>query len=331
MLEKQTRAYEEGNEKFGLPIEELDSTRTAEPQAKPVFKVICPERPEAADGALKDLETTFAMLGIQNWKLPTVNIKFTEVNNIPPARTAVYDETVEVVFNQKCATPEGERELISELGKNVDFPGVQQTLKHELAHIAMWSVTGLSRQPAIRLVDEGWASMIENLGSSKSPDLDSLTRETKANITRGLKEENTIYKRCLDLSKPISQLDGKEELDTLNNAEYEVGKALLLWIRERFGNEKMLEFISKSPQSSRRNDKEGATLESAAIDFGMHSGAKEYDILFEKVTKGEIQGAKVEKAAREWERSQFQRALLETTGMDNTKKVEADFMKWINQ
>ncbi|MFH0820347.1 MAG: hypothetical protein V1908_01090 [Candidatus Peregrinibacteria bacterium] len=301
------------------------------PQAKPAVSVICPERQEIANRATEELTNTLAMLDIHDWKLPTVNIRFTEVDNIPPARVAAHGETVEVLFSKKCATPEGEKAFIAELGANMAFPGVRQTLKHELAHIAMWSVTGLSRQPAVRLIDEGWASMVEQLGSSKTPDLNVLSKETKTNIARGLKEEPMLYRRCLDLSKPVSQLDSKEELDRLNSAEYEVGKALLLWIRERFGNEKMLQLIAKSPQSSRRNDAEGAPIEPTAIESSLHSTSKEYLEMFDRVTKGALSGDKMIEEGRSWERLQFQRALLETTGMTNIKEVEADFMKWLEE
>jgi hypothetical protein len=325
--ESLVKTMEGENREIEVPAIHANLAEQEAPSLQHNFKIVCPERQELVDQALVDLKNSFEILGIQNWELPDIEIKF-ENNPKHPARVQVFGNRAEIIFDARCATPEGEMALRQE-GKEI--PGIQQVLKHELAHIATWSVTGLSRQPAVRLLDEGWASMVENLGSSKSPDFASLAKETKANVVRGLKEEAAIYNRCFDLSKPISQLGDEKELSTLNSAEYEVGKALLLWIREKFGIEKMVEFIAKSPEPVRRNDESGGAIEQAAVDSSLHSTAQEYEAMFSQVIKGEIPPEKINEKGREWEGRQFQKALLETTGLKSIKEVETEFMKWIKE
>ncbi|KKW44838.1 MAG: hypothetical protein UY95_C0015G0010 [Parcubacteria group bacterium GW2011_GWA2_56_7] len=131
-------------------------------------KIECPERQEVADRAIFELKTAFQTLGIENWKLPEIKIQFIESKDEAVlGRVEVHNGSIEITYDQRFSSPESEATLVKELRQSgKDYPGMQQTLKHELAHVAMWSVTGLQRQPATRLVDEGWASLLENTSES---------------------------------------------------------------------------------------------------------------------------------------------------------------------
>lgn len=284
-------------------------------------KIECPERQDVADRAIFELKTAFQTLGIENWKLPEIKIKFVKSEDEAVlGRVEVHDGSVEITYDQRFSSPESEATLVKELQKSgKDYPGMQQTLKHELAHVAMWSVTGLQRQPATKLVDEGWASLLENTGESLP------TEQSKSAIKQGLSEEPDVFNRCLDFSKPVTFEEN------LNAAEYKTGQALLLWVYEKFGKAKMIELIQKSPSPERRNDDlaEGE-FDTAAIDDEIHTTAPEYFELFEKAKLGNITAEEAGKRAKEWEGKQFESALLEVTGFQNLEEVRQEFLKWIN-
>jgi len=193
-------------------------------------KIECTERQEVADRAIFELKTAFQTLGIENWKLPEIKIKFVESEGEAVlGRVEIHDGCVEITYDQRFSSPELETTLVEELRQSgKDYPGMQQTLKHELAHVAMWSVTGLQRQPATRIVDEGWASLLENT-SENLP-----TEQSRSAVKQGLSEEPDHFNRCLDFSKPVTFEEN------LNAAEYKTGQALLLWVHERFGKAKMI-------------------------------------------------------------------------------------------
>lgn len=285
-------------------------------------KIECPERQEAVDRAIFELKTAFQTLGIENWKLPEIKIKFVEsVGEAVLGRVEVHDGSIEITYDQRFSSPKSEATLVEELHQaGKDYPGMQQTLKHELAHVAMWSVTGLQRQPATRLVDEGWASLLENTGESLP------TEQSKSAVRQGLTEEPDLFNRCLDFSKTVTFEEN------LNAAEYKTGQALLLWAHEKFGKAKMIELIQKSPSLSRNNgDLPQGEFEPASIDRNLHTTAPEYFKLFKDVKFGNITTEEAVKQAKEWEGRQFESALLEVTGFQNIDEVRQEFLKWINQ
>ncbi|MBI5122378.1 hypothetical protein HZA75_00805 [Candidatus Roizmanbacteria bacterium] len=286
------------------------------------IKIECPERQEVVDRAIFELKTAFQTLGIENWKLPDIKIKFVESEGEAVlGRVEVHDGSVEITYDQRFSSPESEATLVEELQQSgKDCPGMQQTLKHELAHVAMWSVTGLQRQPATRLVDEGWASLLENTSESLP------TEQSKSAVKQGLTEEPDLFNRCLDFSKPVTFEEN------LNAAEYKTSQALLLWVHEKFGKTKMIELIQKSPSSERNNgDLPQGEFEPAAIDRNLHTTAPEYFKLFEEAKLGNITAEEAGLRAKEWEGKQFESALLEVTGFQNLEQVRQEFLKWINQ
>lgn len=293
---------------------------TQPPEAE--TKIECPERQDVANRAIFELKTAFQTLGIEDWKLPEIKVKFVKSKDEAVlGRVEVHDDSVEITYDQRFSSPESEATLVEELQRSgKDYPGMQQTLKHELAHVAMWSVTGLQRQPATRLVDEGWASLLENTGKSLP------TEQSKSAVKQGLLEEPYLFNRCLDFSKPVTFKEN------LNAAEYKTGQALLLWVHEKFGKAKMIELIQKSPSPERRNDDlvEGK-FDPAAIDDEIHITAPEYFKLFEEAKLGNITTEEAGKRAQEWEGKQFESALLEVTGFQNLEQVRQEFLKWINQ
>jgi len=282
----------------------------------------CPERQEVVDQALFELKTSFETLGIEDWKLPEIKIKFVESKGEAElGRVEVHGRNIEIIYDKRFSSAEMEAELIEELrvsGK--DYPGMQQTLKHELAHVAMWSITRLHRQPATRLVDEGWASLVENTSGSIP------AQRSKESVKRGLKNEADLYNRCLDFGNPVIFEED------LNTAEYETGQALLLWIHEKFGSAKMVELIQKSPAPERRNDDlmEGE-FDSSAVSNGIHTSAPEYIKIIEDVKLGNVSMEETVKKAKAWEGKQFETALIEVTGLQSIDEVKEEFLKWINE
>jgi hypothetical protein len=260
-------------------------SETAIPEKQVGIKIECPERQETVDQAIVGLETAFETLGIENWSLPEIKIKFTETEGEPIlGRVEVHNGKAEILFDQAFSSPESEAALMEKLDK--DYPGMLQTLKHELAHIAMWSVTGKDRQPATRLIDEGWATLLGNTGSELP------IQQSKLAVRQGLIEETDLYNRCLDFKKRISY----EE--KLNTAEYEVGQALLLWINEKFGKEKMIGLVKDSLSSNVRFEDDNENIES------------EVDI------------------KNEGER--LEAALLEATGYQDANEIRQEFLKWVS-
>lgn len=288
---------------------------------KPLPKIECPERQETINEALRKLEWAFKTLEINNWQLPKIKIEFTPEPTEPPSlgRVEVLGDEIIILFDQRFSTTETETELVKSLQESGrDYPGMEQTLKHELAHIAMWSITGLEKQPATRLIDEGWARMVEDT-SDLLP-----TTEAKASIRRGLKEETVLYERCLDFQNPIIHGELK-----LNNAEYETGKALLLWVHEKFGKDKMLELIRKSPSQESRNDNSEFTQ--AKINSDLHTTTPEYATIMLAYNLKDADYEETKMKLRGWEGKQFATALLEVTKLKNLEDVKQEFLNWINE
>jgi len=299
------------NMDFETPKIEYSGTNAAE------IKIECPERQELVDQAIFELKQSLANLGIDNWKLPAIKIKFLQEDEAVLGRVGkVTSEEVEIEYDNKFSSNQHEQELIKELKlKGIDYPGMKETLKHELAHVAMWSVTGLDRQPSTRLLDEGWACLA---GDSQ----DGLPiAKTKLAVKNGFRNEPESFNRCLDFNRPVTFEEN------LNAAEYSTGQALLLWIMQKFGKDKMVELIQKSPSTERRSE----TFEPAALDEKLHKFAPEYFKLLKELGAGEISREDAEKQAKQWEGKQFSTALLEVTGFQNLDEVRQEFLKWLEE
>ncbi|MBL7058246.1 hypothetical protein ISS03_02820 [Patescibacteria group bacterium] len=260
----------------------------------------------------QELTKGLKLLDIQNWKLPNIIIKFAKTENSNPikGRTEVKNDEICVIFDKRFIeeTEGDENSLLNQL-KQGGYPGVDQVLKHELAHIGMWSVTEQERQPAIRLLDEGWARLIEDASGKNMGSVNDLTKQAKQDVLNGLKEDYKNYEKCLDFNNPPSQY----EYEDLGVAEYEVGKALLLWIRERYGNnEAMINLIKNSPDPMKRNDDR------------LELSKQFPERLIEGLSKDEASAR-----AQLWEREQFQKALIKITGLISLEKIEEEFKKWL--
>lgn len=254
------------------------------------------ERPEIKRNAQADLKRGFEKLGIKDWRLPKFKIKFVDGGGTPElGRTEVTDKDVNLVFDARFATKQGEDKIVGELkARGIDYPGMRKTLTHELAHVSMWSVTKLDRQPAIRLLDEGWARLLEDAGCDEA-ELDEVIRRTKEKVKVGLKEQQVQFERCLNLSSAPTEDEGGE----LGGAEYEVGEAILLWVREQFGNEKMVELLKKTYSATKRND----AVEPPKVEASVVARARQEERIRFKVALEEITGKKVtviEKELRDW-------------------------------
>lgn len=284
----------------------------------------CPEQQEAVDRALAELITSFETLGIENVKLPNVTIEFvvSENNEFPElgrVGEAHEDGSVVIYYDQRFKDPAEAEKLVQEIrDSGKDYPGFEQTLKHELAHVAMWSVTRLERQPATRLIDEGFASLVEKT-NTQIP-----IEQTKKEALEGIKNEPENFNRCLNFQHPI---DG--ETENLNEAEYIMGRALLLWIRELKGNDKLLELIQKSPAKTSHNSDKPEGYDFASTDPEIHKLNNEYISIITNVNQ--LPFEQVVEKATEWEGRQFEAALLEVTGFQDIETVKQEFIKWLNE
>ncbi|MBU2566999.1 hypothetical protein KKG46_05600 [Patescibacteria group bacterium] len=302
-------------------------------QERKEFKLFCPERMDVAEKAVYDLAQSLAILGVRGWTLPNIKEKFVESDEaeLELGKTGIVTEIdAEVVFDERFRAKEIQEEYERELrSRGIDYPGMEQVFKHELAHLAMWSVTGLRHQAAIRLIDEGWAAMVERLGTEETPSLIELIKTIKAEILSLKEEQSDIYDRCMDLEHPVSHLK-KEEL---KSAEYIVGAALLLWIREAKGQDAMIDLMRKSPSTSRRTSTKAAKVP-ADLKPGLHAGYQLYQKgVVDVLRKGSLSAEEmrqVSEFAHKWEAAQFRAALLEVTGFSSVSEAEGEFEKWLN-
>jgi len=285
--------------------------------------VNCPERPEVAREAFAQLSRGMANLGFSTCKLPEVKIVFSESTDKDRpllGQVQVKGDKVFIVYDKSFATQDGEKELTSALrSRGNDYPGMSHTLSHELSHIAMWSVTGMERQPVIRLLDEGWATLVPIAGVEEKFDIKNLAEQVKGRVVQGLQEEPDVYRRCLDLSDPVTENEGG-----LNEAEYNVGAALLLWAARGKGPSTIAELLRKSPQATVHNDEQ---MEPAHLDPAMHSLSAEHSSLVQRA--GQMDKSALAQEARSWEAKQFQAALLEVTGYATIQEAQNAFQEWL--
>lgn len=287
-----------------------------------------------AERAVFDLAESLRILGITGWTLPDIKEVFVKSGDDKPelGRVGVVTAiTAEMIFDERFKSKESQAEFERELEYyGWDYPGMERVFKHELAHLAMWSVTKLPHQPAVRLVDEGWATLLEYLGTKEATKVAELSKRLRIKV-KGLKEEQPeVYGRCLDLAHPVSERF-KEEL---GGAEYFVGAALLLWIYEKFSLEAMIDLLRKSPSTSRRTSTQTMKIFSA-LDPKVHAGYASYQKgIVEPLRRGELteeEAVKISEFARKWEAAQFRSALLEVTGFESIAKVREEFETWITE
>ncbi len=303
-------------------------TATQQKERCDQLEITC-ERSDLAARAIASLYRALDRLGVHEWHLPKVNVVFQPAETMHGlAQVDVKSTGIDVVFDDRFRTAENEHAYLRELHEaGISFPGVEQTLVHELGHVALWSITGMDRQPATRLVDEGWASLLEHAGKEKNTDMSLLTQETKEDVRRGLAVEHVAYERCFDLRRVVTHEEG------LNAAEYAVGRALLLWIREVYGQEALLDFMRRSISCSRRNadrERDGG-FEEAVVDWSVHGreAAASYAKLI--ASSPELQPEELQRKALQWEGGQLERALMRATGLQSAEEVKTAFRKWIEQ
>ena len=320
-----------------------DQDRTRAKETKKETGVFCKERPEDAREAVQSLEKAFKLLGLGNLELPRTSVQFGLLSGM--GQTEIGLNFKHVVFDRAFKTQEGEKKFIKNhlKSKDIDYPGFTCALKHELAHIAMWSLTGLDRQPATRLLDEGFARLIEEAGHADS--IDELISKAKEDVKEGLGNEETKwgYEKCLDLStiflnihrrgKPPSNTDIALGWYLEDNTEYVVGEAFLLFMKDKFGTAAMVDLLKKSPQCTRRNDElTDGDFEPACVDKNIHSKAEDYSkIVFKNKTKGTNLNNPLHLSHTEaflWEDDQFIASLEEITGQ-NKSEVKNEFRSWL--
>lgn len=203
------------------------------------------ERRDIARESENRLRAAFERLNIPYPNLPRIEVRFVDSQDRPElGRTYVDAQSVQILFDSRFVTQEQEDALVSELkDSGLDYPGMAQVLTHEAGHIALWSVLGTGNRPATRLLDEGWATLLEEAGTRED-----FERNLKQRATEGFSSEPELFERCLNFRKAISPDEN------LNGAEYVVGATILLWIREKSGNKVMLDVLRATLDSAERND-----------------------------------------------------------------------------
>ncbi len=283
----------------------------------------CSKRPEVVNEVIENLDVSFEKLGIENWTIPETEIIFkkpTQEQKPLLGRVEVENEKSVIFFDTAFSTKQGEEKYTKELNEEgMDYPGMvgkKGTLKHELAHIAMWSVTGIDRQPATRLIDEGFANLVQETTQEGLPK-EKFKKEIKDGLNSNQREN---FEKALDFEKTLP------ERKELNAADSKVGAALLIWVHEKYGVEKMIELITKSPSIS-KNSNEFVPSE---LD-SRHEYKEEYEGIMRFFKEGLLTKKEAEEKAKQWEAKQFSTALKEITKFETTEKVKKEFLQWIQE
>lgn len=203
------------------------------------------ERRDVADESTQRLNIAFQRIGIPLPELPKIEVVFVESKDRPElGRIHIDTQSIRVLFDSRFTSHEQENNLVGELREQgLDYPGFTQALTHELGHIVLWSVLKTGHRPATRLLDEGWATLLEEAGAR-----DDFEVDLKQRAKEGFSSEPEYFERCLDFNRAINSEEN------LNGAEYVVGATILLWIRERFGNQVMLDTLRATLDPVERND-----------------------------------------------------------------------------
>jgi len=291
-------------------FENLEIKEKTSPEVK------CSKRPEIVEETLESLKTSFEKLEVENWEIPEeVEIVFKEKEETPLlGNVETENNNLVIVYDERFSTEEGDEQYTQELReKGIDYPGMKETLKHELAHVTMWSLTGIERQPSTRLIDEGWANLVQNTSEEGIP-----KEKFKKDVRDGLNsEKRENFEKALDFEKTLP------ERKELNTADSKVGTALLAWIHEKYGVEKMIELITKSPSISKNSE----TFKPVELD-SRHKYGDEYRGIVEFFRKGLLSEQEAEQKLKEWEAKQFSGALEEVTGRE-VEDLKEEFLEWI--
>jgi predicted SprT family Zn-dependent metalloprotease len=288
---------------------------------------------DVAERAVFELAESLRILGVGGWTLPNIKEKFVESSDDKLELGRVGTVTVieaEIVFDEKFKTKELQKEFEEVLSyQGWEYPGMERVYKHELAHLVLWSVTKLPQQPVVRLLDEGWATLVEYLGTKEATNVAELIEFIKFKVQNIKSMDLSLYERCLDLEHPVSE----RVKEDLQGAEYFVGAALLLWVYEVKGLEAMIDLLRKSPSTSRRTSSDRVKIFSA-LDPKVHAGFAAYQKgIVEPLRRGELteEGAiRISEFARKWEAAQFRSALLEVTNFESVAIIREEFEKWLN-
>ncbi|MFA5828363.1 MAG: hypothetical protein WC841_03335 [Candidatus Shapirobacteria bacterium] len=280
----------------------------------------CEERPELVSAVSQKLGHAYKLLGIPEPKLLPVSIDFEEIPYL--AKVDVTKIGVRVACDERFRTKEQEDTALVEFrleGNN--FPGTEIVLAHELAHIGLWALTGQERQPPTRLFDEGFANIIEN--AAEAEDIEDLELRAREETREMMASHPDAYARCLEIDRPVTQTEAPQ----LNGVDAVVGRAFLLWARQKGGNQAMIDLLSHSPSATKRNDEE---FEPVALKDEWANN-EEYNELVEKMISGEIQPEDFPQEAYEWERKQLKWAILKITGAGNMDEVKRKFSEWVEE
>jgi len=288
---------------------------------------------DVAERAVFELAEALRILGIFGWTLPDIKEVFVKSSyeKLELGRVGtVTAVTAEMVFDERFKSRELQEEFERELEYyGWDYPGMEKVFKYELAHLVMWSVTKLPHQQAVRLVNEGWATLIMYLGTKEATNIAELIEFIKFKVQSIKSMDLSVYERCLDLAHPVSERF-KEEL---GEVEGFFGATLLLWVYEKFSLEVMVDLMRKSPSTSRRTSTESMKIFSA-LDPKIHAGYSSYQKgIVEPLRCGELteeEAIKISEFARKWEAAQFRSALLEVTGFESIAIVREEFEEWLN-
>ncbi len=223
----------------------INSTSSIEKELKNSRERIFCERKDVAREAENRLRIAFERLNISYPDLPEIEVKFVDSPDQPElGRTYVDMRSAQVLFDSRFAAQAQEDVLVNKLREGgLEYPGMIQVLTHEAGHIALWSVLGNGKRPATRLLDEGWATLLEEAGSQED-----FEATLKQRAREGFSSEPEIFERCLDFRKVILPEEN------LNGVEYIVGATILLWIRETFNNEIMLNALRATLALAERDD-----------------------------------------------------------------------------
>ncbi|MEI7741791.1 MAG: hypothetical protein WCJ29_04760 [bacterium] len=272
-------------------------------------------RIETAEQALRAVKRAYEVLGLSLPKFPKITVDFREYKNDVEikqrGRTEIASHGVTIPFDKRLLEPEEEALRVREMRKKGEtYPGVAQTLVHEIGHIGIWSIMGSERSPSSkRLLDEGFASLIEHTGIAEST-LEKLVLESKNEARATLNTDSEILTMFLD---PEKTPDTGEEAPNTNAAEYVLGRTFLLWIHEIKGSRTMTEMLKQTP-SKILMTQEGSNTE-LNPDFKNYLDRNQKEVTLAN--------------AREWEGECFKQAILDATGLSTLKEVETEFRKWI--
>ncbi len=290
---------------------------------------------DVAEQAVLSLAESLRLLGISGWHLLNIREKFLETKDnqtFELGRLGKVTETeAEIIFDARFKNLESQMLFEEELRLyGINFNGMINSFKRQLAHIVIWSITGLRHQPAIRLIDQGWATLIEYLGTENNTSPIKLIQSIKIKLLAIKQNLPDYYQRCLDLKHPVSDRVKENLLDV----ESFMGAGLLLWIYETKNLEAMIDLIRKSPSTSRRTSTDYMKIP-ADLRPLIHTGYTSYqENIVTFLRRGNLtyeEAQAISNFARHWEAEQFQSALTTITQISDIQIIIDKFKKWIEE